>query len=94
MNIHNYFFGLRPQVPKEFTRDIVRDRRAGRSFIQSGGADSLKKSVRHQVSLGWLDTTLRDIRYGLRSLGRSPGLVGGLLAGTCHATQFDPEAAR
>ena len=43
--------------------------------MQSGGADLVKKSMRDQASLGWLDTTFRDTRYALRSLRRGPGFA-------------------
>jgi putative ABC transport system permease protein len=45
------------------------------ALLKFGGIESVKESLRDQASLAWLETTLRDIRYALRSIARSPGFA-------------------
>jgi predicted permease len=45
------------------------------ALVELGGAEQVKEHVR-EVRLGhWLETCLKDLRFGLRSLGRSPGFT-------------------
>src|SRR4051812_12212517 len=45
------------------------------ALVELGGAEQVKEQVR-EVRLGhWLETLLKDVRFGLRSLGKSPGFT-------------------
>src|ERR1700754_1348004 len=40
-----------------------------------GGVDQVKETYRDRRTLPWIETFLRDLRYGLRMLRRSPGMT-------------------
>jgi putative ABC transport system permease protein len=44
-----------------------------------GGETQMKEEYREQRSLPWLETFIRDARYALRSLGRTPGFTAAAL---------------
>ncbi len=45
------------------------------ALLKFGGVESVKESLRDQASLAWLETILRDVRYALRGMARSPGFA-------------------
>jgi predicted permease len=45
------------------------------ALVELGGAEQVKEQVR-EIRLGhWLETCLKDVRFGLRSLAKSPGFT-------------------
>ncbi|HYL78076.1 MAG TPA: permease prefix domain 1-containing protein, partial [Bryobacteraceae bacterium] len=43
------------------------------AYLSFGGMDQTKESYREQRGLPMIETTLQDIRYGLRTLAKNPG---------------------
>src|SRR5437868_168815 len=46
-----------------------------RARIELGGETQVKEAVRHVRPGRWLEELARDVRYGLRSLGKNPGFT-------------------
>jgi predicted permease len=43
--------------------------------LEFGGIDQIKEACRERRGTLWLETTLQDVRYGLRQLGNAPGFT-------------------
>ncbi len=62
------------QVEKYVSSGVPREEAVRRTRLEFGGHEQLKEECRDARGVRFLDTLLRDVRFGLRAMGRSPGL--------------------
>src|SRR5262245_27343055 len=66
---------LEMQIEDNLTRGMSPDEAHYQALRKFGGIEQVKESYRDRRSLAVVDSTFRDIRYGLRILSRSPGFT-------------------
>src|SRR5271168_637419 len=63
------------QVAKHVACGMTREEATRRARLELGGHEQLKEECRDARGVNLVDTLSRDIRYGLRTMRRSPGLT-------------------
>jgi len=66
---------LRMQIEENVRRGMSAEEARRAALIQSGGIESAKESYRERRGLPLIETTLQDIRFGLRMLGKNLGVT-------------------
>ena len=46
-----------------------------RALVRLGGAEQTRQAIRERRGLPWVDSLLRDLRYGVRTLAKHPGVT-------------------
>src|SRR5258708_835952 len=68
-------FHLDQQVAENIARGLTPDEARAAAMRSFGNPSLLREQARSTWSWSWLETILRDIRYGARTLTRSPGFT-------------------
>jgi predicted permease len=63
------------QVEKLVASGLPRDEATRRARLQFGGYEQLKEECRDARGVNFIETLLRDVRFGFRAMKRSPGLT-------------------
>ena len=66
-------FHLEQEVAERVRAGVTPDEARREAMREFGNPAVLRDEARRSWSWGWLETTLRDVRFGARSLGRSKG---------------------
>src|ERR1700689_627164 len=63
------------QVEKLVASGLPREEATRRARLEFGGYEQLKEECRDARGVNFIETLLRDVRFGFRAMKRSPGLT-------------------
>ena len=63
------------QVEKHVKSGLTLEEAKRRARLELGGLDQVKEKCRDARGVNFIETAVQDMRYGLRVLGRSPGVT-------------------
>ena len=66
---------LERQVEKYIQSGLTREEAARRARLQFGGLEQVKEECRDARGVNFIQTLVRDVRYGLRMLAKNPGFT-------------------
>jgi predicted permease len=70
--LHSHFEN---QVEKLVASGLPRDEATRRARLEFGGYEQLKEECRDARGVNFIETLIRDVRFGFRAMKRSPGLT-------------------
>jgi hypothetical protein len=68
-------FHLEQQIRDHLDRGLTRDEATRTARLALGGLEQQKDACRDARHTEWIDSTWRDVRFGMRSLRRTPGFT-------------------
>jgi putative ABC transport system permease protein len=68
-------FHIDQQTEKNLRGGLSPDEARRQAFLKFGGVERVKESTRDEFRAALVEDTLRDVRYGVRALGRAPGFT-------------------
>ena len=66
---------LQMQIEDNLRRGLTPEEARRQALLKPGGVEQTKENYRDRRGLPALETVIQDLRYGLRMLGKSPGLT-------------------
>jgi putative ABC transport system permease protein len=66
---------LQHQVTKHVKSGLALEEAQRRARLEFGGLDQVKEECRDARGVSFIETTVQDVRYGLRKLARNPGFT-------------------
>src|SRR5688572_21288283 len=68
-------FHIDEQTDKNLRAGMSRDEARRQALITFGGVERFKESTRDEFRFAFIEDSLRDLRFGARSLRRAPGFA-------------------
>src|ERR1700759_1703759 len=68
-------FHFERQIEKHMKAGLSREQATYRTRMEFGGVEQAREECRESRGVYWIETTLQDLRYGMRALRKSPAFA-------------------